>query len=49
MSGSGASCFALTTNNLEAMLLATSLQENGIWAQATADASHLPIPKTTAK
>ena len=35
MSGSGASCFALTTNNTEAMQLAASLQKNGIWAQAT--------------
>ena len=51
MSGSGASCFALTTNNIEAMLLDTSLQENGILAQATPPAWPVtyPYPKTTAK
>ena len=35
MSGSGASCFALTTNKTEAMQLAENLQKNGIWAEAT--------------
>lgn len=35
MSGSGASCFALTTNKIEAMQLAENLQKNGIWAEAT--------------
>ena len=35
MSGSGASCFALTTNKTEAVQLATGLRKNGIWAEAT--------------
>jgi len=35
MSGSGASCFALTTNKTEAVQLATDLRKNGVWAEAT--------------
>ena len=35
MSGSGASCFALTTNKTEAAQRAATLQKNGIWAVAT--------------
>lgn len=35
MSGSGASCFALTANKSEAAQLAARLQKNGFWAQAT--------------
>lgn len=35
MSGSGASCFALTTNKTEAVQLAAGLRKNGIWAEAT--------------
>ena len=35
MSGSGASCFALTINKIEAMQLSANLQKRGIWAEAS--------------
>ena len=35
MSGSGASCFALTTSKADAENLAINLQQNNIWAHAT--------------
>ena len=35
MSGSGASCFSLTTNKAQASQLATNLKKNGVWAEAT--------------
>ena len=35
MSGSGASCFSLTTNKPQAAQLARNLQKNGFWAEAT--------------
>ena len=35
MSGSGASCFSLTTNKRQAAQLARNLQKNGVWAEAT--------------
>ena len=35
MSGSGSSCFALTTNRASAQSLAQRLEKNGIWAQTT--------------